>query len=145
MLVRIWECFLLIISIFASICLGQNGKKKLWAWFFFISYQHFLHNDFDIFIKNSHQLKRLFHFWKSNNNCLILIFSFSTNLNLLLAKNWRRFLAPKVWIPISLKSSSVRVAKVRKSISWRTNMSEYLDRPWKLIQKCTLYIKNRMR
>ena len=37
------------------------------------------------------------------------------------------FLAPKVGIPISFSSSSVRVAKVGKSISWRTNMSAYLN------------------
>ena len=36
------------------------------------------------------------------------------------------FLAPKVGIPISFSSSSVRVAKVGRSISWRTNMSAYL-------------------
>ena len=39
------------------------------------------------------------------------------------------FLAPKVGIPISFSSSSVSVAKVGRSISWRTKISAYLGNP----------------
>ena len=42
---------------------------------------------------------------------------------------------PKVEIPISLSSSSVRVEKVGRSISWRRKMSVYLARPW-LLSSC---------
>ena len=44
-----------------------------------------------------------------------------------LASRSNFFLAPKVGIPISFNSSSVSVANVGRSISWRTKISAYLS------------------
>jgi hypothetical protein len=43
-----------------------------------------------------------------------------------LPSSWSFFLAPKVVMPISFRSSSVRVTNVGRSISWRTKISAYL-------------------
>ena len=48
-----------------------------------------------------------------------------------LASRSNFFLAPKVGIPISFNSSSVSVANVGRSISWRTKISAYLYNPVK--------------
>ena len=47
-----------------------------------------------------------------------------------LASSSSFFLAPKVGMPISLSSSSVRVAKVWRSTSCRRKTSVYLPRFW---------------
>ena len=61
-----------------------------------------------------------------NYTCVKIFYAGPSFFLVSLASKRSFFLAPKVGIPISFNSSSVRVAKVGRSISWRTKMSAYL-------------------
>ena len=55
---------------------------------------------------------------------------YNIHKNLLLATSISFFLAPTVFMPISLKSSSVSVTNVCRSISWCKNRLVYLVKCW---------------